>query len=423
MDPEIKRILDELKEKVGKNVDAAARIEQLTALATKGETDTKAIRAELELIKTGLVERDQKIRDLQAQRAVQAAAADPIREKREAFRMLGMIIRSEIARGQRMEIPADFRDEADLIRGYREKTIERATLYPGGTTGSYLVPTVTDANIFEAVEEVSDILGRVDLIDNLPSGRTFNFPYLKTRSTLQAARASVDTAMTASDPTFGNVALTMQEVYIYFGVDNALFQMSAVSLGQRFMAWLREFLVEGVANWAVVADASSTYNSIRGILADNTAAYIHTLAPGKTSFGDLAKSDLTGMKGKCLKRGRGAKGVFLMSNDILGVCEDMDRTGKTPVVRENPDGSPRILMNNVAINEDMPDLTDSAAGKGFIGFGDLATWLVGIVGGIQVASDGSYLFGKNQTAFRAIAQMDIQRKPVATWILGKTAGA
>ena len=87
------------------------------------------------------------------------------------------------------------------------------------------------------------------------------------------------------------------------------------------------------------------------------------------------------------------------------------------------DGTPRILQNPVVIDEGMPDLAESDAGKAVMGFGDLATWMVGLIGGIQIAVSTEYLFGKNQTAFRGVLNMDIKRKPVATFMTIKTASA
>ena len=69
------------------------------------------------------------------------------------------------------------------------------------------------------------------------------------------------------------------------------------------------------------------------------------------------------------------------------------------------------------------DLAADEANKAFLGYGDLATFLVGLVGGIQIGVSTEYLFGENQTAFRAIVNMDMKRKPSATYTILKTAAA
>jgi len=71
----------------------------------------------------------------------------------------------------------------------------------------------------------------------------------------------------------------------------------------------------------------------------------------------------------------------------------------------------------------MPGEDESAVATGFALYGDLATIMLAMVGGLQIASDASVKFDKNQTAFRATTIMDIKRKPVASLIVAKTAAA
>jgi HK97 family phage major capsid protein len=181
--------------------------------------------------------------------------------------------------------------------------------------------------------------------------------------------------------------------------------------------------VDKLVYWLLRADGSATYNSITGMLAETTAAYLATLPAGKTAFADLASSDINKIKAKVLKRGRGPRGRWIMDLDIQGVIEDVNRDGKTPLLREQPDGSYRLKGNEITIEEYMPGLDESAKDTAFIGFGDPATFLVGMVGGMQIASDASVRFDKNQTCFRATTVVDIKRKPVATFCIGKTAAA
>lgn len=422
MEPELKTELEALRASLGKNVEALARLDKLEVSVNTGITGATAMRAELDALKAAHADREQAIKALQDQANVQRLAADPLKDKREALAMLGMIARAELARANRMELPAAFRGEVELVRGYQERMLQRATLTPGSATGSYIVPTITENQVLDTLEEISDLLSRVDFVPGLPACGTMNLPTLTGRPTLQPAKASSDTKMTQSDPTFGTTSLSPKEAYIYFPVDNRLFAMTAVALGSLLLQVLRDGIAGGISTWLLSGDGTASYNSITGILKEATADYIVNMPAGKKAFSDLAKSDLTALKAKCLKRGR-ARGVFLLAHDVLGLCEDMDRTGKTPVVTEIGDGSSKVLRSPAVIEEGMPDLADSAPATGFIAFGDLATILVGMIGGIQIASDTSYLFGNNQTAFRGIINMDIIRKPVKTLMLLKTAAA
>lgn len=422
MDPELKKALEALRSEVGaKNVDALARIEAIEKAAQTGTESTKALRAELDVVKQTVAEREQVLRELRENARVIAMRRDPIQERHEALEMLGMIVRSELARAQNIEMPAAYRREVELVRAYREQVIARSTITPMSTTGSYLVPTVTDGQIQSAIEDVSELLGLVDFQPGLPPGGTFNFTFLSTRPSMQEKRSSSDTAMTASDPVFAQMAVSPAEMYVFFPVDNKMFQMSAASLGGFFEGLCRDAIIDKLAYWALRADGTSTYNSITGLLNETNAAYIASLTAGHTSMGKLDATDLFKVKGKCLKRGRGPKGRWLMDLEVQGIIEGIDRTGKTPLVTYGQDGSARLLQNPLVNDEYMPDTTEDGASKPCLLYGDLATLMVGMVGGIQVASDSSVRFDKNQTCFRGTVIADIKRKPVASLILGKTA--
>lgn len=423
MDPELKRILDELKGNVGKAVDVAARIDAIEKRVVDGETSLTAARKDLEAVQQVATERENAIKQLREESRARSLQRDPIHERREALTMLGMIVRSELARANCMDLPAAFLSEVELVRSYRETMLSRATITPMATTGSYLVPTITDQAITDAIEEVSEILGMADVQTGLPAGGTFNFTFLATRPSMQPKRASSDTAMTASDPVFAQLQLSPNETYVFFPVDNKMFLMSAMSLGGYFERLCRDAMIDKLAYWLLRADGTASYNSITGALAETTAAYVYTLPAGKTAFSDLAGTDITKAKAKTLKRGRGPRGRWIMDLEVQGIVEEIDRTGKVPLIREREDGTMLLKQNPIVNDEYMPGLDESNKDTGFALYGDLATYLVGMVGGLQIASDASVKFDKNQTAFRGTTIVDIKRKPVATLMLVKTAAA
>jgi HK97 family phage major capsid protein len=423
MDPELKKELESLRAALAKNVDAVARIDQLEQKIVAGETTFAAVRKELDQVKQVVDERDKAIRELKEQGRTRALEVDPLRRRGDALTMLGMIVRQEMARFARAELPAQFRGETELVRKYQEDVLSRATMTPMTGTGAYVVPTITETSIQDAVEEVSDLLGQVDMMTGLPAGGTFNFTYLATRPVMQPKRAGTDTAMTQSDPVFAQLQVSPQETYVFFPVDNKMFLMSAVALGGYFEGLCRAAMVDKLAYWLLRADGTAAYNSITGLLAETTADYVYALPNGKTAFGEVTAQDLSKAKAKLLKRGRGPRGRWLMDLEILDTLGDLDRTGKLPVVKEREDGSFSIKGNPVVIEEYMPGLDESAAATGFAAVGDLATYLVAMVGGMRIASDASVKFDKNQTAFRGDVIVDIKRKPIKTLVLLKTAAA
>jgi HK97 family phage major capsid protein len=422
MDPELKKALDELRAQIGRHVDVAARVDKIeTDMAARATTaDLKTARADLEKLQTLVADRDAALKTLQEQGRVQALQRDPIRDRIEAKRMLGMIVRAEIARNNRWDLPADFQGEIALVRSYREQVIARATLTPMSTTGSYVVPTVTDRSIMDAVEEVSQLLSLVDFQPGLPAGGTFNFTFLATRPSMLQKRASTDTAFTASDPVFSQLVLSPNETYVFFPIDNKLFLMSAVALGGYFEGLCRDAMIDKLAYWLLRADAGASYNSITGLLAQTT--YTVSLPNGKTAFADVTADDIYAAEDSVLGRGRGPNGRWLLSHDILGIVKNIDRLGKMGLI-DRVNGNLTIDNYPTVQDTNMPVRSESAKGVAFAAFGDLKSIIVGMVGGMQIASDSSVRFDKNQTCFRATTIVDIKQKPVNTLVTLKTAAA
>ena len=418
MDAELKRELDALKGELGKNVEALARVDKIETAALQRDADTKKLREELDAVKASHVEREKAIQDLQRQGRAQAIQRDHNAIVIEATENLGMIVREMLCKRLGCELPSAFVGEPKLVR----ERIQRATLAADAVTGSYLVPTITEAQLIDTLEEVSDLLSLVEFMPGLPAAGTIYIPTLTGRPTLQPARASSDTAMTQSDPAFGLMEMSPKESYFWFPVDNRLIQMSAINLGNLVSGLMRDWVVGGICNWLLNADGTANYNFFTGILNESSADYISALPSGKKAFSDLTAQDMRKIKGATLKRGR-AKGVWLCSLDVQGLMEDFDRTGKLPFVKEMPDGSMKALQNPIVNDEGMPDIADSAENKTFLGYGDLATFIVGLVGGIQLATSADYRFGNNQTSYRALLNMAIKRKPVNTLRIMKTAAA
>lgn len=421
MDPELKKELDNLRALMGKNTEAVARVDAIAAKAEKADADVKALRTELDTVKAAHDQREQAIKDLQQAARVQRAEADPLRTRRDAQAMLGMIVRQEMCRHLRQEVPAAFRAETDLVKAYREDMAARATLAFNATPGSYLVPTLLDATPIDTLEEVSSLLGEVDYVPGLPMASTINIPTITGRPSLKPARASSDTKMTQSDAAFGTTSVSPKEAYVYFPVDNHFLEMAALPMGALLLRLLNEAIGQGIINWLLNGDGTASYNSILGLLNETNDSYIYTLPAGKKTFSALDFDTCVAAKKKVLLRGR-SRGKWLLAMDVEGAVASEDRTGKIPTISYAPDGSARILRNPVINDEGLPDLSTAIqAGKIFGAFGDLATYLVGMAGGIKIASDASYLFGNNQTAFRGVMLMDIVRKPVRTMVALKTA--
>lgn len=420
MNEELKKELDLLRADLAKNADALARITVLEAAIKKGEADVKSARDAMDELRRFDQERKDAITELRQKARTEMLAAGPQMARTQAVEMLGMLVRRDLCRRIGQAVPELFKHEDALVRTYETDTLARATLSFAATPGSYLVPTVLEQAYIDTLAQVSPLMNEFDFVPGLPMAGTINIPTITGRPVLQHARANSDTKMTQSDATFGKVTLTPQEAYIYFPVDNNLLMMSALALGTILIDLLNQAVVQGLVNDALNADGTAAFNLIMGLLNETTADYIYTLPAGKVAFGDLTAKDLRAAKQK-VQWQYWQRGKWLMNLDVQGIVEDLDRLGKVPVGRDMPDGSFAILRNQVVTEALMPTTAVSAPNSPFAMFGDLKAMLVGMAGGIRIASSTDYLFGNNQTAFRATMLMDMKRKPMKSLVLLKTA--
>lgn len=418
MNPEIEKALKELREAVGqKDVAALARIESIETLARSGEATTKELRSAVDTLKGQVTEAQQTIEAIRREGRRQMVSRDGITDRRQGFAVLGALCRQALAGHLRVEVPSAFREvEQTLIREYNE-SLSRATLEAGSGSGAFLVPTVTETEMIDSLEEVSDVLSKIDMNTGLPGN--VNIPVLTGRPLLRHSRATVDTNMTQSDPSMSELQIRPEELYIFVPVDNRLLGMSAIALGAMMTTLLRDGAVEGLARYVVAGGGPAGFDSIMGA----AAAYRYSLPAGKMAFEDFTYMDAVKARASVLKRGR-ARGVWLAADDVLNSWGDITRgTGKIPLVTAGPDGSRQVLFNPAVSDEDMPDLSESAADTVLAAFGDLATMYAGLQGGMAVQVSTENLFQRNQTAFRLVMNADIKRKPVRTLVTLRTAAA
>jgi HK97 family phage major capsid protein len=414
---QVRELIGSIREEIGtRHTDLQAKLDTIEQARETQDADLGKLREELGQIKTQAGEREQTIREIERRNLVQLQK-DPAQKREHALELLGMMARDHLCRGMRVEVPAQFAGEREQVEGYLREFHQRATLAEISTAGGYFIPTVLVLDIYDTLEEVSQLLSVVDFQTGVPtkgSGVT-----LTGRPSLQPARASTDTAMTQGDPSFGQWTWDTDEAYIYFPVDNWMLQLSPIQVGQRMIQILRDSYVGGLCDWLINADGTAAYNSVTGMLADT----VNIIRMAGTTFPSLTNADLRKLMRGVLLRARRA-GAFVAGPYVIDVLEDIAREGKIPILRESADGSYRVKSKVLIEDEGMPDEDDSAADAALMGFGNPKTWGVVLAGaGIQIASDASYRFAYNQTAFRAVGHVDVVRKPGNTWALLKTKAA
>jgi HK97 family phage major capsid protein len=417
MDEELKRLLDELREQIGQgNTDLAERIDAIETAAGAREADVSALREQIETIQQAATEREATIAEMQRRSRVERIEREGIATEREAQEVLGVLCARSLAAHRGVSLPRHYQAAVQRAEQFNERV--RASLETDSGSGANVVPTLLSSQVFDTVEEVSSLLNFCDFQPNLPG--KMDLPTLTSRPSLQHKRTNVSTEMSEGSIGISQVSFDPDEMYIFIPVDNRLLEMSAVNLGALVMRLIREGAVEGLVNDLLNADGTSAYNSITGFLNESTAAYLYIMSSDLTAFGDVTFDELWQIKSKALKRAR-ARGRWVMSNDVLGLIANLDRTGKVPAVTYGRQGNVQVLMSPVEIDEGMPELTDSTAATAFIGFGDLSEYLVGLTTDMRIDVSSEYRFGYNQTCWRLVLNGDIKRKGSAGFITGKTA--
>jgi len=411
---EVRDALANVREAVGQNADLSSRVDQIEAAATARNADVTAIRQELDQVRQQAEQREATITEMQRRQREQGLERDGFRNRNHALEIFGMGCRQALANHLRTELPSQFRGEADTLRNYRE---HRATLSADASPGTLMIPTMLEMEIFDGLEEVSDVLNRVNFLPGLPGN--IDVTVATSRPDLQFKRATIDTDMTQGDPGFAQMSLRPDEAYLFTPVDNRLLLMNPHDLGRMLLPMLRDSTIEGIVKALIVGDGSSSYNDILGILAETTAAYIQRTSG--TAFTATTYQDLAKIKTKALKRAR-RRGAWLMHEEVLwSLVGELNRDGKAKVLQYDSQGNPLVMGAPVVFEEEMPTMDDTAANTGLLGFGDLRAYTVGLQGGIQLDVSEHLFFRKNQTCFRALVNMDIKRAPAKLFILGKTA--
>jgi len=410
----VRELISGIREDIGtQHTDLQAKLDGIEKARETEAGDLGKLREELEGIKTQADEREKSIREIEQKNSLRLER-DPAQKREQGLIVLGAMVRSHLCAGMRSEVPSQFASERELVDGYMRESHERATLDETTAAGGYFVPTVLVMDLYNTLEEVSQLLSVVDFQTGVPTKGTG--VTLTGRPTLQPKRATSDTKMTQSDPAFGQYSWDTDEAHIYFPVDNWMLQLSPIQLGQRMLAVLRDAYVGGICDWLINADGSATYNGNTGMLSDA----VNAVAMAAGTFESLSNADLRKVMRSVLLRAR-RMGAFVGGGYVVDVLEEVSRTGKMPILREKGDGSYSLKGKLFIEDEGMPDEVDSGAGKALLGFGDPKTWAVTLAGsGIQLAADTSYRFAYNQTAFRAVGHLSIDRKPGKTWALLNT---
>lgn len=416
---ETKEILEQLKTvraDIGKeNAELGQRIDKITAeVAKTGETNA-ALRKELDAVKTRADEIEKSVADHRKSARLEAFRRQGIKDDGHARHVVGILIRDQFCH----DVPK-FADvirrsagELDDVKQFRATMLES-----GAATGSNVVPTGLLLDLVDTLEASQDIVADAEIRVNLPGN--VDIPTIVSRPTFNHKRASKANALNKVAPGFGKISLRPEEGTIIFDIDNQLMAMSPMDLGTIFVRLMNEAQAGAYSYDIVKGDGTDTFNGITGFMNVTDVEDLFTLPAGKVAFQDIAYQDFWSIVAKVLARAA-ARGRWYMSRDILGIVAAIQTTNKQVPLLRFEGGMRSLLERPIRLGEDFPLATASAPSTPFMAFGDLSSYVVGVMGTPSISFSEHARHEYNQTQARLVSYFDIQRKHLKGMCAVKTA--
>ena len=302
--------------------------------------------------------------------------------------------------------------DAEARRWCADHGVEsRAQGSTGSTTGSAFVPDVLEATVLRLVNEYSAFAANAMNV-NMASDYVL-FP--KRTGGATAYWISENTAITASDPTSTQVALTAKKVTGAVVVANELLRDSIVSIADWLAAELSLGLSTAIetaawngnpSNAPAVAGLVTTYTG--GLLASSAATYAGSLvtAAGADTPEEVTKASMLQVIAKLPQHSQaGAK--WYCSPYFFATCmQNLDLAQGGSVGMTQGMGL-TFLGKPVVLTDQLPAGADST-GAIMCLYGDLMnSSIYGVRQGIEIASSDQVNFLSDQSVIRAVARVAI----------------
>jgi HK97 family phage major capsid protein len=192
-----------------------------------------------------------------------------------------------------------FRNEDDL-RWCRDHGVEARAMNEGSNAaGGALVPEEFSSQVIRRVEEFGTF--PASGVETMSMTRdTMVIPKRLTGTT--AYFIGEGSAVTESEPTYGNVNLVAKKLAVSCRMSSEVVEDALVSLADQVTMEFATSLAYKIDLCGWTADGTSTYGGIRGVVSKiddgNHTASVHTAASGNTSFETLDLEDFLGCVGK-----------------------------------------------------------------------------------------------------------------------------
>ena len=313
--------------------------------------------------------------------------------------MLGFLTEKDAVNAKAVNKEILAQKEADYMNLYGSKT----ALYTDATTGSYLIPTEVEAEIFEKMYQ--------SVMLQIVNSKTVTF-----NSKLYPVMTEIDLAFIADEstqisdktPTISNPSVDMKRIGGMAYASNELLKMRGSQLVQAFVNGFGDAAARFADLYIPSASVTGNSDLFDGLLFDaNTASITAGTLAGKTA------DDLKNLKNALGPKFRaGAKFVANSTvRDAYGLLED---TAGNPIFKQYIEtGNFRPYGKEFVENPYIPSTFDIATEKRTTGTDDVLICLNGegvYVGfePISIAGSEHHLFDYDQFAWRGLMRMGLK---------------
>lgn len=278
----------------------------------------------------------------------------------------------------------------------------KAPLYSDAVTGSYLIPTEVEAEIFQRAyaSVMLPLLNTKTVVYDgkiYPVVSNFDLEFI----------ADETTEIGDKTPTIANPAVDMCRIGGMTYASNTLLGMKGTQLVNAFIVGFGDALARFVDLYTVAGSVTGNSDGFNGLVfdanADKTTVAASTLA-------NIDKADFNALKNVLGPKFR-AGAIFLANSKIRDAYGDLNDQAGNPLFRDFvSNGVIRPYGKEFVENPYIPSTFDIAGGKRTTGTDDVVICMngEGIVTGFDnlvIASSEHFLFSKDQTAWRGVARM------------------
>lgn len=281
----------------------------------------------------------------------------------------------------RPESPVDFRS---LTKG-------------SATAGGDLVPTNFYDRLMAHLIQTSAILQSGATILNTSGGETIQVPKTTAHST--AAIVTEGSAISASDPAFGQVPLGAYKYGALIQVSRELLDDTGVDLEGYLAMQAGRALGNAFGAHAITGDGSS---KPRGVITDATTG----VTGGTGVTGAFTSDNLVDLFFSVIAPYRKSDAaVWMMADQTIGAVRKLkDTTGQFLWQPGLQAGVPDTILGKPVLTE--PNVPAVALSAKSVLFGDMSQYFVRLAGGVRFERSDDYAFNTDLVTFRALMRAD-----------------